>query len=74
MSCYVNGVNISGDDSAVRIVAENETTKYYPKFRNVPDPNRVDPTDHIIYDGGSIGTSSTDDDSQSISYDGGTIG
>ena len=73
MSCYVNGVNISSDDNAVRIVTENETTKYYPRFRNMPDPNKVDPTDHIIYDGGTISSDVIDDSTQLISYDGGTI-
>ncbi len=54
MSRYINGMNIDNDDNAVKIIAENETTKYYPKFRSTPDPDKVDPTDDIIYDGGSV--------------------
>lgn len=54
MSRYINGINVDDDNSAVRVVAENETMKYYPKFRSTPDPDKIDPTDNIIYDGGSV--------------------
>lgn len=54
MSRYVNGVNIEDDENAIRIISENETMKYYPKFKNTPDPEKLDPADVVIYDGGTV--------------------
>lgn len=52
MAKYINGLEV--DAKATRkVVTENETVKYYPKFYGNPDPDKIDIDEPVIYDGGS---------------------
>ena len=54
MARYINGVNINDTNDAIRITTENETTKYYPQFKNALDSDKIDPKNNVIYDGGTV--------------------
>lgn len=73
MSRYINGTDISGGNNTLKIVVENETTKYYPKFRNTPDTEKINPKDKVIYDGGSIDEGSSSTSSEQVIYDSGSV-
>lgn len=72
MSRYINGTDISDGNNTLKIVVENETTKYYPKFRNAPDTKKINPKDKVIYDGGSIDEGSPSTSSEQVIYNSGS--
>ena len=73
MSQYINGTDISGGNNTLKIVIENETTKYYPKFRNTPDAEKINPHNKVIYDGGSIDEDSEYSSDEQVIYDSGSV-
>lgn len=74
MSRYINGTDVSSGNNTLKIVVENETTKYYPKFRNTPDTEKINPDDKVIYDGGSIDEDSEEStSSEKVIYDSGSV-
>lgn len=54
MARYVNGLELDDDNKTQRVVTQDETVKYYPKFRNTPNPEKVNPKDSVVYDGGTV--------------------
>lgn len=52
MAKYINGLEVDAKVTR-KVVTENETVKYYPKFYGNPDPDKIDIDEPVIYDGGS---------------------
>lgn len=54
MSNYINGHELDNENPTRKVVTEQETVKYYPRFRGNPDSQQVNVDKTIIYDGGDV--------------------